>query len=72
MNYKKYIFIYLLLDSICIITCNKSISTYFLSKLEQMNKLRKPVYTFVKTDKEANIKWGVRHYVPRATDIKNN
>lgn len=24
-----------------------------------------PVYTFVKTDKNANIKWGVRHYIPR-------
>lgn len=26
------------------------------------------VFTFVKSDKNANIKWGVRHYVPR----KNN
>lgn len=24
-----------------------------------------PVYTFVKTDDLANVKWGVRFYVPR-------
>jgi len=36
--------------------------------------LNKPVYTFVKTDKHANIKWGVRHYIPRTlrqTRFKN-
>ncbi|CAL1673049.1 unnamed protein product [Lasius platythorax] len=36
---------------------------YQIIKSEQL--LTKPVYTFVKTDKNANIKWGVRHYVPR-------
>ena len=28
-----------------------------------------PVYTYLKTDKDANIKWGVRHYIPRASRI---
>lgn len=42
---------------------------YFLTDGHQIIKseelLNKPVYTFVKTDKHANIKWGVRHYVLR-------
>lgn len=26
-----------------------------------------PIYTYIKTDENANIKWGVRHYIPRAS-----
>ncbi|KAL2731795.1 hypothetical protein V1478_004483 [Vespula squamosa] len=51
---------------------SEAISINLQSKLEHMNKLKRPVYTFVKTDKEANIKWGVRHYVPRISEIKVN
>lgn len=40
-----------------------------LTKPSQL--LNKPIYTFVKTDKHANIKWGVRYYIPRAARRTN-
>ncbi|KAK2584864.1 hypothetical protein KPH14_002462 [Odynerus spinipes] len=72
VGFRKCIVLYLLLHIMCIITAEKSIPSNLPPKLEQINKGRGPVYTFVKTDKEANIKWGVHHYVPRTTEIKIN
>lgn len=34
-------------------------------KIKQKNVASGPTYSFLKTDKHANIKWGVRHYIPR-------
>ncbi|GAB1861955.1 hypothetical protein CAJAP_03034 [Camponotus japonicus] len=64
--FKIYFILYFFLNiMIMIITSEKDQNDrYQIIKSEQL--LNKPVYTFVKTDKYANIKWGVRHYVPRA------
>jgi hypothetical protein len=32
-------------------------------KKQKTHKTTGPVHTYVKTDKKANVKWGVRHYV---------
>lgn len=44
-------------------------SSDILWKTRQKNMINGPTYTFLKTDKHANIKWGVLYYIQRAPKI---
>ncbi|KAM0736828.1 hypothetical protein ACS0PU_006477 [Formica fusca] len=66
--FKAYFILYFFLNIMIVVARKNNLEEgrndkYQMIKSEQL--LNKPVYTFVKTDKHANIKWGVRHYVPR-------
>lgn len=62
--FKAYFILYFFLNIMIVVALEEGRNDkYQIIKSEQL--LNKPVYTFVKTDKHANIKWGVRHYVPR-------
>ncbi|XP_066137759.1 uncharacterized protein [Euwallacea fornicatus] len=71
MDFSKFIYIALFLFTIAAVVSSAPQHAYrtneFRNKREQHGNrgITGPIFSFVKTDKNANFKWGVRHHLGR-------